>query len=397
MKKLKVFIVSLLSVLAIVAVCLLGACLKYKNSVRIFYETNGGTEIDFVVGQVGSSYKAPADPTYEGYDFGGWYLEPEFKTEFKSKKFPKTDTTLYAKWNESNKYAYITYYGNGVLLKKVPVKKGETLKQPDDLFSVNEKTTGWYTDADMKTAYTFGDVASASLNLYTSFYTKGIQIENGTVTQYAPSTARITTVYVPSVFEGVKVTTIGDDAFVMSSEVNGITKIVLPDTITTIGERAFYDCRYLTSVNVSKNVTSIGKAAFYNNERLTDFGDISSLTEIAAETFLGCKKLSKVTLPEGLTKIGDQAFTDCELLQSINIPSTVTTIGAQAFENCKKLTEITLPAGLTAIGENAFKGCTSLAKVYAPAAKLEQFKTEFGNLKVTNDVLLENLLTAISA
>ena len=96
----------------------------------------------------------------------------------------------------------------------------------------------------------------------------------------------------------------------------------------------------------------------------------SSVKTIGDLAFYGCESLTEIVLPDGLTEIGREVFTKSGL-KSINIPSTVKKIGYSAFRRCKSLTEIVLPDGIEYIGNYAFEECTSLTEIVIPAAVKE--------------------------
>jgi|GEM_PF-6631012 len=109
-------------------------------------------------------------------------------------------------------------------------------------------------------------------------------------------------------------------------------------TIITIG--AFSRCTGLTSILIPKSVTSIGEFAFN-----------------------GCADLTNISIPKSLTIIGEGAFSRCTGLTSILIPKSVISIGAYAFNGCASLTSISIPESVTIIGRNAFNGCTGLTSI----------------------------------
>ena len=122
-------------------------------------------------------------------------------------------------------------------------------------------------------------------------------------------------VIIPESIGGYPVTEIANNAFQ-----NDILKsIVIPDSVTSIGEMAFPGCYSLTSVTIGNSVTSIGSSAFYN-----------------------CTSLASVTIPDSVTSIGSYAFWCCYSLTSITIPDSVTRIGSSAFYNCTALASVTI-------------------------------------------------------
>ena len=86
---------------------------------------------------------------------------------------------------------------------------------------------------------------------------------------------------------------------------------IIPNSVTNIGDAAFWGCSSLTNINIPNSVTNIGDYAF---------GECSSLTNI--------------NIPNSVTNIGDAAFWGCSSLTNINIPNSVTNIGNEVFEDC---------------------------------------------------------------
>lgn len=156
------------------------------------------------------------------------------------------------------------------------------------------------------------------------------------------------------------VTTIGDGAFYACSKV---TSVQLPTTLKSIGYLAFYFCADLKAVDIPDGVTTL-RSAFQNCRSLTAINVPSSVTDIAG-AFATCVSLTSVTLPEGLTEIGNYAFSSCESLTSIKVPSTVTFIGRYAFE-ASAIQAIDIPNGVTEIGESAFSYCPNLTELVIP-------------------------------
>ena len=160
-----------------------------------------------------------------------------------------------------------------------------------------------------------------------------------------------------------RVTSIGDCAF---ENCSSLTDIVIPDGVTNIGKCAFEGCRSLTDIVIPDGVTSIGDCAFANCFSLIGIVIPDSVTGIGKFAFSGCSSLSSVVIPDSVSCIGSGAFKNCSSLSSLVIPDCVTSIGNYAFAYCKSLTDIVIPNSVTSIGDNAFRHCSSLSSVVIP-------------------------------
>ena len=149
-------------------------------------------------------------------------------------------------------------------------------------------------------------------------------------------------------------------------ECKSLTRINIPNSVTSIGECAFIRCQSLTRINIPDSMTSIGDNAFRNCESLTSINLPDSVTSIGKSAFAWCKSLTSINIPDSVTSIGDRAFSFCESLTCINIPDRVTSIGDHAFRNCESLTSINLPDSVTSIGKSAFAWCSSLTHINIP-------------------------------
>ena len=143
----------------------------------------------------------------------------------------------------------------------------------------------------------------------------------------------------------------------------GLTSVTIPNSVTSIGEDAFYGCTRLTSVTIPNSVTSIGDFTFYECTGLTSITIPNSVTSIGDYAFYRCTGLTSVTIGNSVTSIGSSAFFACESLTSVIIGNSVTSIGDNAFIGCTGLTSITIPNSVTSIGLEAFCGCTGLTSI----------------------------------
>ncbi len=136
----------------------------------------------------------------------------------------------------------------------------------------------------------------------------------------------------------------------------------------TIAGYAFESCTNLTSVVIPDSVTSIGDYAFGWCWDLTSVVISNSVTSIAYAAFYHCESLTSVVIPNSVTSIENCAFCGCESLTSVVIPNSVTSIGDEAFYNCNSLTSIVIGNSVTSIGDEAFKFCSSLTSIVIPGS-----------------------------
>ena len=157
-------------------------------------------------------------------------------------------------------------------------------------------------------------------------------------------------------YDGVnlKVTSIGDGAF---DQYMYLSSVTIPNSVTSIGEYAFKNCIALSSITIPEGVTSIGVQAFYYCKSLSSVTIPNSVTSIGRYTFAGCSELTDITIPESVISIGRYTFAGCSKLTDITIPNSVTSISRWAFYGCTSLSSVTIPKSVTSIGGGAFVSC----------------------------------------
>ncbi|MDE5861426.1 MAG: leucine-rich repeat domain-containing protein, partial [Ruminococcus sp.] len=179
---------------------------------------------------------------------------------------------------------------------------------------------------------------------------------------------------IPAEIDGLPVTSIGKEAFRWSS----LTSVKIPDSVTNIGEMAFYSCDGLTSIEIPDSVTTIGGSAFSNCRNLTSLKIPNSVTNIGSLAFSDCKSLKSIIIPNSVTSIGSMAFNDCESLKSAIIPNSITSIEDWTFSGCESLTSVEMSDSITYIGSDAFDKTLWLEK-----------KREENPLVIVNNLLID--------
>ena len=161
---------------------------------------------------------------------------------------------------------------------------------------------------------------------------------------------------------------------------NSLTSITIPNSVKQIGSNSFYGCGNLSKVNINSieswcNITFVGYASnpaqssrglYLNNVRITELVIPSSITSINDYAFYNFSRLTSITIPNSVTSIGESAFSNCTNIDSITIPGSVINIENMAFISCSKLASVTIENGVQSIGSQAFAYCNGLSSVIIP-------------------------------
>lgn len=206
--------------------------------------------------------------------------------------------------------------------------------------------------------------------------------------------------------------------------------IIIPETVVKIGDNAFFNCYYLTSISIPESVTSIGKYAFHFCLRLLNATIPKNVKSIGVGAFAGEARMSdiqvsednkyftsengilydkkkkvliqcpraksgEIKIPESVTNIGEEAFEYCQNVTSIIIPESVTNIGRVAFESCENLTSVIIPQGVTQIEESTFSGCSSLSNVTIPKGVTSIGHAAFYSCTSLKNITIPETVTSI--
>lgn len=132
----------------------------------------------------------------------------------------------------------------------------------------------------------------------------------------------------------------------------GLTSVIIPNSVSSVGKRAFLNCSGLANITIGNSVASFGIFAFAS-----------------------CSSLTDVTLPSSVTTITEGLFMDCSNLKSVTIPNSITSIEKRVFDGCGSLTSVTIPNSVSSIGEDSFRNCMGLTTVYWNAKNCNGFSS----------------------
>ena len=207
---------------------------------------------------------------------------------------------------------------------------------------------------------------------------------DGTYTVTGIGTCKDTVIYIPGSFDNGTVTVIGEQAF---ADCTKVEKIILPNSVTKIGDRAFYNSG-LVEFTIPASVKQVGSQIFFQAENLGTVHYNSDVANASASIFgatavkkvvfggkkvpayvcQGASELLDVVIGSTVTEIGNNAFEDCTNLSTVTIPDSISVIGADSFAGCAALSAVTLPNSVIRINQRAFAGCANLYAVTVPAS-----------------------------
>ncbi len=173
-----------------------------------------------------------------------------------------------------------------------------------------------------------------------------------------------------------------------------VTSVTIPNSVKTIGDRAFDSWEKLTSAHIGDSVTTIGGRSFRNCTSLDSVYIGNSVEAIGGYAFEKCSALTSITMGSSVISIEYYAFANCTSLDSVHISNSVKTIGGSAFERCSALTSVTLGNSVDSIGYDAFR-YTALTSVEMPHSVRALATSVFRDCPNLKSVTLSNSLKTI--
>ena len=367
--------------------------IETRNSYTVTFNSNGGSEVENITKEYGSKIGTLPIPTFEGYDFVGWFTQLSGGEPINEMTLITTNITLYAHWVATSynidlnldggqisgdyKSTYTIEDENFVL--PTPTKEGHNflgwskdgVGQPEVLVTVLKGTTGdlnytakWQINQYTYTFYRYqgGDILKQETVNYgtnivaptnvirASDNVSGINYNFTGWNQEVPSTIGASNIEFYALYDeenfsaGLNFVYSGlDGYYIVDKGSTTETNIIVPSTYTTlengkanvseVAENGFSNMSDVTIITFNGEIEYIGAAAFANDDLLTNIIGLDQIYSIPESAFEGCSSLTSFNIGEKVIIIGTNAFANTGLT-SVYIPSSVVSIENGAFENC---------------------------------------------------------------
>ena len=374
----------------------------------------------------------------EDYEFAGWYDNNTLISKNSEYAFTirENGVSYTARWNQkfvievvSENDDFGTVSGGGIFaagsVVTLTVQAGDSYTfaywqgEEEDILSYDEEYIFEMPESDI---FIIGiwEYIEGQLDIIVTEQGDGCEISGVGIIEQGK-----TDIVIPSVYNGKPVVKIADSAFSNSQ----LTSVIIPDSVTELGENSFRNCGSLTAIKLPEGILSIGNNAFSGCNLLSSINIPDSVTELGMNALEGCGSLTSLSMPSdciratGVIQVLGQVFGPMEYSNSIlitqpvvqgvryasckglmnaagntqdfyypkdlkSITVTGTTIAANTFYGCYMLTDVDIANTVTSIGESAFEGCTSLTSIDIPSSVNSIGYRAFYNCSKLNDLTL---------
>lgn len=320
----------------------------------------------------------PDAPKKESYEFVGWFFDKDtFNNQLKEdtylNKSLDQDINVYANYlfkEEPVKEFTVTFDTCGgdkmdsittsiISSEPIPTRNGYTF-------------LGWYLENTYIKKVTFPYEVTQNITLYAKWgenlptSISFVVSAEGVLTEVNGISETNNVVIIPNQVNNIEVKEIKKELFLNNIY---IEKLVIPETVTTLGYRMCYGCTNLKEVNLPDNISVIPDYAFEKCTLLEKINIPQSLVQIRNDAFAE-SGIKEFIAPDSFKEIWGYAFKDCKNLEKVDLNKT-TSIGDMSFENCTKLSSIVLPNTLVELGTYVFSGCTLLNNIKMPSNPIE--------------------------
>ena len=328
----------------------------------------------------------PSNPSKQGYTFGGWYIDSEYKQRVNGDYFLNSDVKqeirVYPKWVEKVTNTCVvtvdmdggTLYGGGKL-DPITVVVGESLSIPY-VVKQGYMLSGWYFDKERTVLVPYEycptqdmtvyakwinpeqQVTMGGFKLYYKLSNYGVGPEGYVIEGFTPSST-YTNFSIPSHYKNVPIIEIADNAFSHNPIKDSVTSLVIPNSVVIIGANAFDDWDKLETLTIGKGVQVVESNAFAWCSSLKTINFGGNIT-VAERCFCTQSEWYK-NLPDGPVYIDKMLYTyKGAVPNEVTLRSGIEAVAAYAFENTSTIEKITLPSSIKVIGDGAFWGCNNL-------------------------------------
>ena len=418
----KVFALLLSALLLVLGVIVLGSC-DGGEEVTVTYDSAGGTYIYPVTAVTGKTITAPREPKLDGYTFAGWYNGDTLWSFSKNKV--ASDMTLTAKWTVATyTITYVVGEGENSQENKLTFKKDELPVSLGEATHPSLNFVGWELDGQRVNKIT--TTGNKTLTAVFAGVTESLTYEeydDGYIV--TGCNAEETDICIPEKYLDKPVLGIKAGAFKNNEKIfsltassalkiigkeafrgcenllyvdlggvetiedyvffgcEGLIEVVIPETVTYIGQRVFMNAINLEKINLPDGIKYIGEDFIFNCEKiqyetvsggkyidnwLIEYIDAEERTPTFKEGIVGIYsyafythgKIRVVTIPDTVKYIGSQAFFNCYYISVLHLSQNLEYIGMYAFNNCIKIKTVTLSKTVTDIGYKAFGSCREL-------------------------------------